>query len=243
MAKMIWEGLPFFDERQGEKVRALVIHCCGFDAAGMIDVLRESNLSSHYIIDEQGKIFHLVSEKKRAWHAGVSHWRNMKNLNSSSVGIELCTSSMGQQSYSSKQINGFLRLAKQIISHYRIPAYNVVAHSDIAPTRKPDPGIAFPWQYMAQKGVGLWYDINDAAKVKENDVAKLLQIIGYDTSDLAAASYAFCRHFIPQEIKTYNTIEEVIEKIYPPDFVLPEKYLLILKACAYKYGRFNSHRG
>ena len=240
---MVWEELPFFDERQGEKIRALVIHCCAFDAAGMTEVLRQRNLSSHYIIDEQGKIFHLVSEKKRAWHAGVSRWRNMENLNHYSVGIELCSPSMGQQPYSSKQINSLLRLAKQIISHYQIPLYNVVAHSDIAPTRKPDPGIAFPWQYLAQKGVGLWYDINDAVKVAENDVTKLLQIIGYDTTDLAAAGYAFCRHFVPQEVKTYDSIDDVTENVYPTDFMLPEKYLPVLKACAYRYGRFNNRRG
>lgn len=243
MSKMIWEALPYFDDRQGEKIKTLVIHCCAFDAVGMIEVLRQRNLSSHYVIDEQGKIFHLVSEKKRAWHAGVSRWRNMESLNSCSVGIELCTSSMGQQPYSPKQINALLGLAKQIISHYQIPLYNVVAHSDIAPTRKPDPGIAFPWQYLAQKGVGLWYDLNDAVKVAENDVAVLLHTIGYDTTDLAAASYAFCRHFVPQEVRTCDSIDEVIEKIYPSDFVLSEKYLPILKACAYRYGKFNNRRG
>lgn len=242
MSKLFWEPLPFFDERQGKKIKALVIHCCGFDASGMIKVLRESNLSSHYIIDEQGKIFHLVSEKKRAWHAGVSHWRDMESLNYCSVGIELCTPTMGQQPYSSKQINSFVRLAKQIISHYQIPAYNVVAHSDIAPSRKPDPGVAFPWKYMAKKGVGLWYDVNDAVKVMENDVAKLLQIIGYDTGDLAAASYAFCRHFAPQEVGHFDNIDDVIKKIYPSDFVLPERCLPILKACAYKYGKISNRR-
>lgn len=243
MSKFIWEPLPFFDERQGKKIKALVVHCCGFDAVGMIKVLSERNLSSHYIIDEQGKIFHLVSEKKRAWHAGVSRWRDMENLNYCSVGIELCSPSMGQKPYSSKQINSFVRLAKQIISHYQIPAYNVVAHSDIAPTRKPDPGISFPWQCVAQKGVGLWYDADDATKVMENDVAKLLQTIGYDISDLAAASYAFCRHFVPQEVKMYDNIDDVIEKVYPPAFELPESCLPILKACAYKYGKLSNRRG
>ncbi|MBR1601492.1 MAG: N-acetylmuramoyl-L-alanine amidase, partial [Alphaproteobacteria bacterium] len=162
------------------------------------------------------------------------------NLNHCSIGIELQSSSMGQKKYSAEQLNSLAVLAKQIISHYQIPLYNVVAHSDIAPTRKPDPGVAFPWQYMARKGIGLWYDVRDATKITDNNVENLLGTIGYDTSDLAAASYAFCRHFIPQEIPLLNTIDEIVENVYPQDFVLPEKYMSILKACAYRYGRINS---
>ena len=244
MTKIFNDFIPFFDERpQNAKIDTLVIHCCAYDISGMLETMKERQVSSHYIIDANGKICRPVAEKKRAWHAGVSKWRTRDNINHYSIGIELQSSSMGQKPYSSKQINSLLGLARQIIRHYQIPACNVVAHSDIAPTRKPDPGIAFPWRYLAQKKVGLWYNPEDAVKVKENDVGKLLRTIGYDTSDLAAASYAFCRHFAPQEVKIFSDIEEAIEKVYPPDFILPEKYLPILKACAYKYGRFNSHHG
>lgn len=240
MTKVIKNFLPMFDERKSNKVNALVIHCCAYNADDMIKIMKERDVSSHYIIEENGRIFQLVSEKKRAWHAGVSYWRGQNNINHCSIGIELQSPSMGQDSYFVKQINSLIVLSKQIISHYQIPLYNVIAHSDIAPTRKPDPGMAFPWKYLAQKGVGVWYDIADAVKVKENNIENLLKIIGYDTSDLAAASYAFCRHFIPQEIKRLNTIDEVIENVYPSEFVLPEKYLPILKACAYRYGKINS---
>jgi len=242
MTKIIKEFLPIFDERKSKRIDALVIHCCAYNANDMIEVMKERNVSSHYIIEENGSIFQLVSEKKRAWHAGLSNWRGRDNLNHYSIGIELQSSSMGQESYSKKQLNSLAILAKQIISHYQIPLYNVVAHSDIAPTRKPDPGTAFPWKYMAQKGVGLWYDLADAVKVNENNVENLLRLIGYDTTDLSAASYAFCRHFIPQEIKRLDNIDEVIEKVYPQKFALPEKYLPILKACAYKYGKTNNRR-
>ena len=241
MTKIIKEFLPIFDERKSKRIDALVIHCCAYNANDMIEVMKERNVSSHYIIEENGSIFQLVSEKKRAWHAGLSSWRGRDNLNHCSIGIELQSSSMGQKDYSKKQLNSLAILAKQIISHYQIPLYNVVSHSDIAPTRKPDPGTAFPWKYMAQKGVGLWYDLADAVKVNENNVENLLRLIGYDTTDLSAASYAFCRHFIPQEIKRLATIDEVIENVYPREFALPEKYLPILKACAYKYAKTNNH--
>ncbi|MBR1825480.1 MAG: N-acetylmuramoyl-L-alanine amidase [Alphaproteobacteria bacterium] len=236
--KIIREFLPYFDERPiGAKVKALVLHCSAHSARGMIEVLRERELSSHYIIDLDGTVFKLVSEKKRAWHAGQSKWRGMNMLNQYSVGIEISSLSLGQTEYASAQLESLIKLSRQIIRHYQIPMVNVVAHSDIAPTRKPDPGLAFPWQYLAQKGAGAWYDLSDAAKVTENDVMTLLQIIGYDVIDLAAASYAFCRHFIPQAITVDNDVNHLVENVYPTDFVFPPEYLPILKAVAYKYGK------
>lgn len=242
MTKIINEFLPFFDERPGSKVDTLVIHCCAYNAKDMLGEMQRNKVSSHYIIENSGKIYRPVSEKKRAWHAGISYWRGRDNINHYSVGIELEAPMMGQTDYSHEQINSLTVLARQIIRHYQIPACNVVAHSDIAPTRKPDPGKKFPWEYLARKGIGLWYDINDAPKVTENDVEKLLHIIGYDTTDIAAASYTFCRHFIPTEIKVCKDVNEIISDVFPSDFVLPVQYLPILKACAYKYGRFNSRR-
>ncbi|MBQ8482386.1 MAG: N-acetylmuramoyl-L-alanine amidase [Alphaproteobacteria bacterium] len=243
MTKVIKKFLPIFDERKCDKIDMLVIHCSAYNSDDMIKIMKERNVSSHYIIEENGSIFQLVSEKKRAWHAGISNWRGLDSLNHYSIGIELQASSMGQGEYSVKQINSLLVLSKQIISHYQIPLYNVVGHSDIAPRRKPDPGSAFPWKYMAQKGVGLWYDLADAVKVKENNIENLLNLIGYDTSDLSAASYAFCRHFIPQEVKPLNSVDEVIENVYPPEFALAEKYTPILKACAYRYSKSSNRHG
>lgn len=236
--RVIREFLPYFDERPHEvKVRALVLHCSSHSAKDMIEVLRERELSSHYIIDTDGKVLQLVSEKKRAWHAGQSKWRGMKMLNQYSVGIELSSPTLGQDIYAPEQIASLIKLSRQIIRHYQIPAANVVAHSDIAPTRKPDPGKAFPWQYLATKGIGLWYDVNDAAKVATNDVSELLKIIGYDVSDLVAASYAFCRHFVPQLVVTDDDVYHLVDNVFPPDFVFPKAYLSVLKACAYKYGK------
>lgn len=240
--KVNLQPLPYFDERpDGAKVRCLVLHCSAHSAPEMIEVLRERELSSHYVIDTDGKVWQLVSETKRAWHAGQSKWRGMEMLNQYSVGIELSSPSLGQTTYSRPQIQSLMKLSRQIIRHYQIPVTNVVAHSDIAPTRKPDPGLAFPWRELAQKGIGMWYDLNDADKIKENDARKLLQTIGYDTTDSAAAAYAFCRHFIPQIIATDDDINHLLENVYPSDFVIPAPYMPILKACAYKYGRISAY--
>lgn len=197
----------------------------------MIEVLEKEELSAHYVVGLNGDVTQLVPEEKRAWHAGISSWREFNNLNHNSIGIEISSMSMGQEPYSERQINSLIELCQGIIARHHIPVRNVVGHSDIAPTRKPDPGAAFPWQKLAENGIGLWYDLNDAEKVKESNPEILLQKIGYNTENSAAAMCAFCRHFIPQEVAINPDIHDLLQHPYPEGFALDEKYLPILKAC------------
>lgn len=222
--------LPYFNERP-TKISALVLHCSAYDSKDMIEVLEKEELSAHYVVGLNGDVTQLVPEEKRAWHAGISSWREFNNLNHNSIGIEISSMSMGQEPYSERQINSLIELCQGIIARHHIPVRNVVGHSDIAPTRKPDPGAAFPWQKLAENGIGLWYDLNDAEKVKESNPEILLQKIGYNTENPAAAMYAFCRHFIPQEVAINPDIHDLLQHPYSEDFSLPEKYLPILKAC------------
>ena len=228
--------LPYFNERPA-KISALVLHCSAHDTKDMIAVLEKEELSAHYVVGLNGDVTQLVPEEKRAWHAGISSWREFDNLNHNSIGIEISTMSMGQEPYSERQIQSLIELCQGIIERHHIPAKNVVGHSDIAPTRKPDPGAAFPWQKLAENGIGLWYDLNDAEKVKESNPEILLQKIGYNTENPAAAMYAFCRHFIPQEVAINPDIHDLLQHPYPEDFSLLEKYLPILKACCAGYNR------
>ena len=222
--------LPYFNERPA-KISALVLHCSAYDSKDMIEVLEKEELSAHYVVGLNGDVTQLVPEEKRAWHAGISSWREFNNLNHNSIGIEISSMSMGQEPYSERQINSLIELCQGIIARHHIPVRNVVGHSDIAPTRKPDPGAAFPWQKLAENGIGLWYDLNDAEKVKESNPEILLQKIGYNTENSAAAMCAFCRHFIPQEVAINPDIHDLLQHPYSEDFSLPEKYLPILKAC------------
>ena len=222
--------LPYFNERPA-KISALVLHCSAYASKDMIEVLEKEELSAHYVVGLNGDVTQLVPEEKRAWHAGISSWREFNNLNHNSIGIEISSMSMGQEPYSERQINSLIELCQGIIARHHIPVRNVVGHSDIAPTRKPDPGAAFPWQKLAENGIGLWYDLNDAEKVKESNPEILLQKIGYNTENPAAAMYAFCRHFIPQEVAINPDIHDLLQHPYSEDFSLPEKYLPILKAC------------
>ena len=226
--------LPYFNERPA-KISALVLHCSAHDTKDMIAVLEKEELSAHYVVGLNGDVTKLVPEEKRAWHAGISSWREFDNLNHNSIGIEISTMSMGQEPYSERQIQSLIELCQGIIERHHIPAKNVVGHSDIAPTRKPDPGVAFPWQRLAENGIGLWYDLNDAAKEKETNPEILLQKIGYNIENSAAAMWAFCRHFIPQEVAINPDIHDLLQHPYPEGFALDEKYLPILKACSVQY--------
>ena len=233
--KIIQHPLPFWDERP-QNIDSLVLHCSAHNPEEMIKVLVAEKLSSHYIIGSNGQIYQLVPEEKRAWHAGVSCWKGVENLNHRSIGIELSSLSMGQGDYPLRQILSLVRLIKDILRRQpAIRPQNVVAHSDVAPTRKPDPGIAFPWQYLADKGIGLWYDLADASKVVETNVAILLQQIGYNTQNLPAAQYAFCRHFAPYYVQKDTDIQHLVDNVYLQDFVFPAEALPILQAVAYRY--------
>lgn len=227
--------LPDFNERPNGKIDTLVFHCSTHDAPEMIEVLKSKQLSSHYIIGLDGKIFQTVADEKRAWHAGVSCWRGVENINHTSIGIEISSPTMGQEPYKKQQILSLIELSKMLIKKYDIPAANVVAHSDIAPTRKADPGRCFPWQEMAQHEIGLWYDLDNADKIKETDMKKLLSAIGYDVSNFAAAQTAFCRRFIPQLVAENKKIAYIEQHPFEKDFYIPAKYLPIVKACCYEF--------
>ncbi len=226
--------LPYFDERSTD-IDMLVFHCSSEDSEAMIGVLQKLRLSAHYVIGVDGEIIRLVSEEKRAWHAGVSMWRGKENINHNSIGIEISSASMGQKPYNQKQIDSVVSLSKEIIVKYGIKPQNVVGHSDITPTRKPDPGKAFPWQYLAQSGVGLWYDLADADKVCENDVEVLLKGIGYDVSNLEASLCAFCRHFMPDKVDTVDDINELVKNPCGVNLVVDDELLRVIKACYWAY--------
>ena len=236
MYPITYISLPYWNERPKKtRIKSVVLHCSTHEAVPMIKLLKRLHLSAHFVIGTDGRIFQLVPEEKRAFHAGVSRWRNMDNLNHYSIGIELSTPKMGQTAYHETQIKAAMQLCRDLVRRYDIPSANIVAHSDVAPTRKPDPGIMFPWKKFADNGIGLWYDIADAEKVLENDKAVLLEQIGYDTRNPAAASYAFCRHFLPQLVATEDDVTKLIAQVYPPDFNIPDEYLPVLKACAYAF--------
>ena len=197
---------PNFEPRpEGAVIDMLVVHYTGMRSAeAALDRLRdpEAKVSAHYLIDEDGTLHRLVAEEMRAWHAGVSHWRGATDINSRSVGIELVNPGheFGYRAFPDVQMAAFRDLALEILARHPIPAGNVVGHSDVAPTRKTDPGEFFPWQAMAAAGIGLWPADADHLEMDEAALAAMLAEIGYDVSDFPAALKAFQRHFRPERV-------------------------------------------
>ena len=159
------------------RIKVLVIHYTADDFDRSLATLTDKNVSSHYLIpaippmhNGKPRIWQLVPERDLAWHAGVSSWRGATRINDTSIGIEL--ENRGWQKngtvkqftpFAPQQIAALIPLAKAIIARYDIQPQNVVAHSDIAPQRKDDPGPLFPWQALASQGIGAWPDADRVA--------------------------------------------------------------------------------
>jgi N-acetylmuramoyl-L-alanine amidase len=154
---------PNFDERNCRRpVDMVVLHYTGMPtAAAALQRLSdpESKVSSHYMIDEDGTIYRLVPEEKRAWHAGVAFWRGVRDVNARSIGIELVNPGheFGYREFPAAQIDALIALLKDIASRYDVMPGNYVGHSDVSPTRKEDPGELFPWRRLHAAGFGRWW--------------------------------------------------------------------------------------
>jgi N-acetylmuramoyl-L-alanine amidase len=139
----------------------LILHYTGMQSArAAIERLRDpaAKVSSHYVVDEDGFVLRLVAEERRAYHAGVSYWRGHSELNGRSIGIEIVNPGheFGYRDFPVLQLAAVCDLCLSILSRHRIPARNIVGHSDVAPDRKEDPGEKFDWEGLAQNGVGVW---------------------------------------------------------------------------------------
>ncbi len=156
--------------------------------------LPRTEVSSHYVIGKDGKIYHIVNDYMRSNHAGAGKWGSVTDMNSASLGIELDNN--GNEPYTDAQIKNLLALLAQLKTAYGIPTANFIGHQDYAPKRKADPGPLFPWKVLAQKGFGLWPDAVLEPAPANFDAALALRIIGYDTTDMNAAITAFKRHFV-----------------------------------------------
>jgi N-acetylmuramoyl-L-alanine amidase len=168
-----------------------------------------SQVSAHYVICKDGTVHHLLNDYLRAWHAGISRWGNLIDVNSSSVGIELDNN--GYEPFADAQINSLLHVLAALKTKYNIPAANFIGHGDIAPTRKNDPNIYFPWKMLAERGFGIWYGDTTNVTVPENfNNMEALRIIGYDLKDTAAAILGFKRHF---EQDTTNALNDADRKV------------------------------
>jgi N-acetylmuramoyl-L-alanine amidase len=204
--------------RRKKKIKFIIIHYTGMQSEiESIKKLKDikSQVSCHYLINRKGKITQMVKDNKVAWHAGKSKWKNFKNLNEISIGIELVNKGheFGYQNFSNIQIKSLINLGKSLKKKYVIKKENFLGHSDIAPLRKIDPGEKFPWKDLSKFSLGRWYDDNEK-KIKlvnkkkiENLFFKNLYKIGYRYFDTFKRNKkdkfiikSFQQHYLPQNV-------------------------------------------
>lgn len=186
----------------------LVLHYTGMrTAAEALTRLCDpaSKVSAHYTVDDDGTIYAHVPEERRAWHAGVSFWAGISNVNACSLGIELVNPGheFGYRTFSDTQIEALIDLVTDIRRRYPIARHRIVGHSDVAPARKQDPGELFPWKQLADYGIGLWPET--AARHLRGAVTDGLARFGYGTPPLVdwpleSTIAAFQRRFRPAQI-------------------------------------------
>ncbi len=168
---------PNFDlkKRKIKDIKFIVFHYTGMkNEKQAIRKLTDTNskVSSHYLIKNNGEILTLVPDLYIAWHAGISHWKKYKSLNMNSIGIEISNPghNFKYKKFSKKQILAILKLSRFLLNKYKIKANNFLGHSDIAPSRKIDPGEKFPWKYLSKNKIGYWHTLNNQKLLKERRV-------------------------------------------------------------------------
>lgn len=240
---------PNHEERRLDgRIDILLLHYTGMATTGSaLARLRspEANVSAHYLISPHGSVMQLVPEARRAFHAGTSWWERTSDINSRSIGIEIANPGhdAGSPEFPEVQIEATIALCRDIVLRRAIRADRVLAHSDVAPDRKNDPGETFPWARLAAAGVGLWVEprpIGPGPRLGPGDkgaaVAALQRDLGrygyglavtgaYDTATRAVVT-AFQRHFRPALVdgiadrSTAETLQAVLaakEKLSQPD--------------------------
>ncbi|MEZ5925716.1 MAG: N-acetylmuramoyl-L-alanine amidase [Hyphomicrobiaceae bacterium] len=195
-----------------------------------------SKVSCHYVVDDDGTITRMVAETERAWHAGISYWRGERDINSRSIGIEIQNvgPSGGYPQFPELQMRAVVRLCQDVVERHRIPRENVLAHSDVAPFRKVDPGEKFDWARLARAGVGLWIDPpppghESALGVGSTgpavaELTRLLAALGYEITESAVFDQstntilkAFQMHWRPARVdgrgdaSTFATLRRLLD--------------------------------
>ena len=176
-------------------------------------------VSAHYVISECGAVTQLVPEGMRAWHAGHSYWQGCRDMNSASIGVELCN--RGDHPFPARQISALVTLLSGVCTRNDIPQHSVVGHSDIALGRKVDPGARFDWRALAQMGFGIWADPAAAIGVDATVFDANLGCIGYDPdTPLEARLRAFRLHFRPAGIGPLDAVDCAIATAIADKFQL-----------------------
>jgi N-acetylmuramoyl-L-alanine amidase len=190
----IWVGTTNFNMR---KPNFVIIHHTAQNSCDQTlktFTLPKTQVSAHYVICKDGTIHHMLNDYLRAWHAGVAKWGNNTDINSSSIGIEIDND--GFEPFTEDQLKSLLYLLGSLKKAYYIPTANFIGHADIAPRRKNDPNVNFPWKRLSDSGYGYWWNDTTNVQVPQDfNNLQALRIIGYDIKDSFSAIQTFKRKF------------------------------------------------
>ena len=218
---------PNYNSRRNSKIQLIIIHYTALkDTSEALSYLckKEKKVSSHYLISQNGTVYNLVEDKLRAWHAGRAFWQEMTDINSISIGIELDYNPKGKNNkYSSKMIYSLKKLILKLQKKYKINKNGILAHSDIAPFRKIDPGKNFPWQSLSSSNLVMslkklkkneikimekWFNNNNLNSKKHKTILAL-SLIGYDTREVYKNDKLYNKLIRAYRIRYLNS-EEII---------------------------------
>lgn len=216
--KQKWQSPNFNDRVLVSPDRAepsmILLHYTGMETAK--DALErlcdpQAEVSAHYVVEEDGCVHHLVPDEKRAWHAGLSYWEGLTDINSAALGIEIVNKGheFGYEAFPPEQIEAVLHLCRRLCHTYAIQADKVLGHSDVAPSRKTDPGEKFPWDKLARHGIGLWpmplemdFQAAEDLILNQDGVVELLGGYGYNPQEEREVLITtFHRHFYPRKFE------------------------------------------
>jgi N-acetylmuramoyl-L-alanine amidase len=188
-------------------ISMIVLHYTGMESGeAALARLRDpgAQVSAHYLVEEDGRVFRLVSEDRRAWHAGRGQWRGITDVNSASIGIEIVNPGHehGYRPFTPEQMGALIPLVADIKERHGVTRGNVVGHSDVAPARKQDPGELFNWHALARLRLALPRPTRNLVDTGWPDGGFMLALerFGYDVTDPVAAVTAFQRRFRPEMI-------------------------------------------
>ena len=230
----------FGARREGKRVDAIILHYTGMETGEAAEAWLcspESEVSAHYLVHEDGRVVQMVREADRAWHAGAGSWQSETDMNSRSIGIEIVNPGhfLGYREFGERQIDAVMALCHDIRLRYDVAPERVLAHSDVAPARKADPGEKFPWRRLAASGIGHFVEpvpIREGQALTQGSAGEaverlqsMLMLYGYrvdisGTFDEATrqAVTAFQRHFRPALVdgvadeSTVETLQDLLAK-------------------------------
>ena len=213
-------------KRKANQIKFLIFHYTGMRTEKvaikrLIDT--KSQVSSHYLIKQNGEVITLVPDLYIAWHAGKSKWKKYESLNKNSIGIEITNPghSFGYKKFPKLQILSLIKLTKFLISKYKINKKKILGHSDIAPERKKDPGEKFPWKYLSKHKIGYWHNINQKILIKNRmlKIDNIHKILFYKNIHKIGYPKKIPKNYEDEKNKYLIKIIKAFQRKYRPEIV------------------------